>query len=393
MFIGFQVFAQSKKDLEAQKLEAEKSIKFTNQLIQEAEKDKKNTYNKLLLINSKIEQRKQLITTIEKEIVYLNNQIETHQEIIITLENDLKKLKDDYARIIYESSKHRSNYHKLMFVLASKDFNTAFKRFKYLQQYSVYRKQQAIEIEKTKNNLYEEVVKLELLKSNKNNLLVNKKDEANNLLNEKNDKSKVYQTLAVQEKQLRKKLNEQHELANKLKKEIERIIAEEIRLAAERAKSSDKTTYKLTPEEKLIADIFEKNRAKLPWPTDRGVITGLFGEHPHPVIKGVIVRNDGISISTYQGAPVRAIYDGVVSRVFVINGANKTVIIRHGNYLSVYSNLKDVFVKQGDKVKTKQNIGVIFTDKNEGNSSVLQFQIWRENQKLDPQVWLAKLKN
>ncbi len=389
---GLSVFGQSKAELQKQKLEAEKTIAFTNELIKEAEKGKKASYNQLILLNSRLEQRKLVINSISDEINYLDRQIEIHHEVIIGLEADLAKLKTEYARIIYQSSKHRSNYDKIMFLFASDDFNTAFKRFKYLQQYTAYRRQQAQNIEDTKVKLSEAIVQLELLRNTKANLLADHRSESRKLEVEKQEQKQTFQNLSKQEKELRKKLKEQEELTIKLKKEIERIIAEEVRLAAERArkrKSNVEGAFSLTPEEKLIADIFEKNKAKLPWPTDRGVITGIFGEHPHPVLKGVTIRNDGVDINTYAGAQVRAIYEGVVSRVFVIPGANKTVILRHGNYLTVYSNLNEVFVKQGDKITTKQPIGIVYTDPKDNSKSVLQFQIWRENEKLNPQFWLA----
>jgi murein hydrolase activator len=390
------IFGQSKADLQKQRADAEKNIAFTNELLKAAERGKQDTYNQLILLNSRIEQRKLVINSISDEIRYLDRQIEIHHEVIIGLESDLAKLKADYARIIYHMAKHQSPYQKIMFVLASENFNTAYKRFKYMQQYTLYRRQQAKNIEEAKLKLSEAIVQLELLRSSKEKLLAEQRGETHKLEREKQDQNSTYQNLTKQEKELRKRLKEQQQLAEKLKKEIERIIAEEVRLAAERAKKSNKTVqgvFSLTPEEKLIADIFEKNKAKLPWPTDRGVITSSFGEHPHPVIKGVTIRNDGVDINTYSGAQVRSIYDGVVSRVFVIPGANKTVIIRHGNYLTVYSNLQDVFVKQGDKVSIKQPIGIVYTDPKDNTKSVIQFQIWRENEKLNPQFWLASTKN
>ena len=386
-------YGQSKKELEEKRKRNASEIKYTNELINETKRSKKISYNKLLLLDSKIKQREQLINTLNDEISYLNNNIEVHQEIIIGLERDLQNLKNEYEKIIYYAYLNKNKFDVLMFLLASEDFNTAFKRIKYLQQYSKYRKQQVIKIKKTKDQIKNKIVELEILKANKRDRLLDKKIENENLLIEKNKRRSDISKLAKKEEELKLKLQKQYLINNRLKKEIERIIAEEARKAAERLKKTGKGYFQLTPEERELAAVFVKNKNILPWPTKRGVVTGHFGEHPHPIIKGVKVRNDGIDITTNEGEPVRAIYNGKVSRVFVIPGANKTVIIRHGNYLSVYSNLKDVTVKQGDELKTKEIIGVVYTENGTDHKTVLKFQIWKENEKLDPEGWLAKVKH
>lgn len=387
------VFGQSREELEKQRAQAIKDINFTNQLISNTEKNKKLSYNKIYLIESKIKARQSIISNIGEEVDYLDKNILTHQELISGLENDLINIKNEYSKIIYNSFKHKNKYDKIIFLLASDNFNTAFKRLKYYQQYSKYRKFQAERILVTKNKLSDEIVQLEILKAEKKDLLIDKKLEAQRLYNEKSEKKKEVNLLIGKEQDLRKKLKEQYDLSNRLHKEITRIIEEEARKAAELLKKNNNDFFQLTPEERLIADIFSKNKSKLPWPTQRGIITGDFGEQPHPFLKGVKVRNDGVDITTTEGAIVRSVYDGTVSRIFALPGAHKTVIIRHGNFLTVYSNLKEVTVNQGDKVKTKQTIGVVYTNKENESRSVLQFQIWKENIKLDPKDWLAKTKN
>ncbi len=386
-------YGQSRKELEEQRMNNLKEISFTNKLIKEAESNKKYSYNKLLLINKKIKSRNEIINSINEEIDYLDNNIELQQEIIIGLENDMTALKKEYAKMIYYSYLHRSNYDKLMFILASDNFNAAFKRIKYLQQYSEYRIKQADEIESTKKEIGDKIVELEILKADKKDLLVEKSNENQKLITEKNQKNAEVKKFSNRENELRVKLKKQNEVTDRLNAEIKRIIEEEARKAAENAKNKGNGLFKLTPEEKLIADIFYKNQSHLPWPTERGVITGDFGEQPHPFLKGIKIRNDGIDISTTEGALARAIFDGMVSAVVAIPGAHKTVLIRHGNYLTVYSNLKDVFVKQGEKVKTKQSIGVVYTENDKEHKTVLQFQIRKETEPLNPVDWLAKSSN
>lgn len=387
IFIFSFAFPQSRQELEKRKLQNEKDISYTNELIKKTEKNKTDSFNKLLLINSKISNREKLIKDINSEITLLNSNIETQHELITTLNKDYETLKNEYAKVIMFYYKNRSHYDRIMFILASADINTAFKRIKYLQQYSEYRTNQVNKLLETKSEIELQLAELEIMKSEKQLLLKDQQSEANELRKEKADQNKIIQNLENQKAELRKKLDQQIKLANELQREIEKVIAEEL---AKANKKKGPNVFQLTPEEKKLADNFASNKNKLPWPTERGVVTGYFGENPHPVLKGIMVRNDGIDISTTDGSFIRSVFDGVVTRVFVIPGAHTTVIIRHGNYLSVYSNLSEVFVKQGDKVKTKQSIGKIFTDE---DKSVLQFQIWKENVKLNPQDWLASSKN
>ncbi|MBR5957766.1 MAG: peptidoglycan DD-metalloendopeptidase family protein [Salinivirgaceae bacterium] len=389
LFSFCSVFAQSRQELERQKIQNEKDILYTNELIAKTEKNKKDSYSKLLLINSKIKSREKIITDINNEIQIIEYKITDQQELISNLEKDYEELKQEYAKIITNYYKNRNKYSRMMFILASENVNVAFKRIKYLQQYSNYRTLQAKQLMQTKLEIEKQLSELKTLHSDKENLLSEHRIETDELKREKSDQNVMIQQLDKQKTELKKKLDEQVQLANKLQKEIEKVIAEELK----KSKKADMKVFQLTPEEKKLADNFISNKSKLPWPTERGVITGFFGENPHPVLKGVFIRNDGIDISTTEDSYIRSVFDGDVTRVFVIPGAHKTVIIRHGNYLSVYSNLSEVFVKQGDKVKTKQTIGKIFTDHEDGNKSVLQFQIWKENQKLNPQDWLARIKN
>ncbi len=386
-------FSQSRKTLENKKKQNSKDIGFTNELLKKTKKNKKNTYNKVVLLNSKISIRENLISTIEEELSFINNQILVHQEIIISLENDLKKYRKEYERMIYYSFLNNDDYNNLMFVLASQSFNEAFSRFRYLKEYARNRKLHIYKISDTKQSISEKIVELEIIKADKRNLFMDKKLENQKLLVEKQEYNSLVKTLVNKEKELLRQLRVQEKLAQNLQKEIERIIEEEARKAAELLNKSNKGFYQLTPEEAKLAAIFEKNKSNLPWPTERGVITRKFGEQPHAVLKGVKVNNFGVDIATSENSIVRAVYNGTVTSVFAIPGANKTVMIRHGNYLTVYSNLRDVIVKKGDKVSTKQTIGTIFTNDGTDKNTVLQFQIWLEKKKLDPATWLAKYKN
>lgn len=387
---GLVCLAQDRSTLEKRKLSTSKDIAFTNELLNKTTKNKRNTYSKVILLNSKISAREELILTMEEELEYIDQQVLINQEVIFSLESDLKQYKKEYEKMIYYSFLSNDKYNGIMFVLASESFNAAFSRFRYLKEYAKNRKIHIDKIFATKLEISEKIVELEIIKADKKNLFLNKKLENQKLISEKQEFNLLVQNLTKKEKELKRKLREQQKIADKLQREIAKLIEEEARKAALALKNNDKSFLKLTPDEKLLATNFKNNKGILPWPTERGVITRKFGKQPHPVLKGVYIQNDGIDIATTKNAVVRAVFDGVVTKVFAIPGANKIVIVRHGSYFTVYSNLKDVIVSQGDKLTTKQTIGSVFTDLNSGEKSILKFQIWLENKKMNPAIWLAK---
>ena len=225
-------------------------------------------------------------------------------------------------------------------------------------------------------------------KSDKQQLLSSRVSQSDKYAKQKAEQKEYYVNLQKKEKDLRKKLENQQKIAGKLEQEIERIIAEEARKAA--AKAAKTPGIKPSPELKHLSDDFSMNKGKLPWPLQRGLITDHFGEHPDLVLKHVIRRNSGIDITTQSGAKVRAVFKGEVTKVLPNIGGNMAIILRHGSYLTVYSNLASVSVHVGEKVDTKQEIGTVFTDKEDDNKTVLKFQLWYESSKLDPEKWIAQ---
>lgn len=236
------------------------------------------------------------------------------------------------------------------------------------------------------NWLNENIEKLKQQKETKQQLIGETNKEAQQLTKEKSQQNTEYKKLQNEQQSLRQKLKQQQRVEQQLEREIQQIIEEEAR----KSRASGGSGFALTPEQKLVGDNFAQNKRRLPWPVERGIITEHFGIHQHPVLTNVEIQNNGINIATEIGSKVRAVFNGEVSRVFGISGGNTAVIIRHGNYLSVYSNLREVVVKKGDKISTKQNIGTIYTDKDEGNKSILKFQIWHESQKLNPEDWIGR---
>ncbi|MBL7971255.1 MAG: peptidoglycan DD-metalloendopeptidase family protein [Prolixibacteraceae bacterium] len=381
---------QSLDELRKKKQKTNEQIKYTTRLLEEAKKNEKKTLNKYNILNKQIELRTSLISGINSEVGVIEGFIDQNAWLVSSLNADLEELKKEYANMIVFAQRNQTNYSKFLFVLSSNSFNQAYKRLMYLKQYTEYRKKQAELIQWMRDLIQLKVKNLERQRTEKETLLQAKKQEANQLNQEKRQQGQYLTSLQQKQKEFEKKLREQQRIDAQLSREIQKIIEEEIQKAKKKAKETGKTSYEMTPEEKLASGQFEQNKRRLPWPVERGVITDHFGVHQHPVLKNIQVKNNGVDISTAQGAKARAVFAGEVSRVFVVTGGNYAVIIRHGKYLTVYSNLVNVQVKSGDKVAIKQTIGTIGTDNEDEGKTVLKFQIWKENVKLDPEDWIAR---
>ncbi len=380
------VFSQSIEELKKKKQEAENQIKYTSKLLNDVQKIQKSSLSKVQLLNKQIEQRNSIITTISGEIDIYQQLIENNTLAIRLIKIDLTNLKKEYADLIRLAYRNRHAYDQVLFLLSAENVNQAYRRYLYMKHYTVYRQNQAEVIETIQAVLDEKMKKLEEQKLIKLQLVNDTKKEAVQLSQEKIQKNAELQKLQKEQQSLRKKLEQQQKTEQQLEREIERIIAEE-------AKKSAKPGTKglsLTPEQKLVGDNFAQNKGRIPWPVERGVITEHFGINQHAVLINVQTRNNGINITTEKGAKARAVFNGEVTRVFGITGGNTAVIIRHGKYLTVYSNLREVTVKMGDKVKTKQEIGTVFTDTDDSNKTILKFQVWLENQKLNPEQWIGR---
>ncbi|MBN1598470.1 MAG: peptidoglycan DD-metalloendopeptidase family protein [Bacteroidales bacterium] len=356
-----------------------KEIELTNKLIESTRVKKKNTVNELKLVQTKIRNRNKLISQLNNEINLIDNEISKNEETLTLLEKDLKKTKNEYATLIYYAFKNRNSELNFMYLFASKDVNQFYARYKYLQQYKDYRLKQIKLIIVLNKAIEDKISELNIKRGKKIDLVNTKLFERANLHTERENNDNIIKRLQQQEEELLKELENKKRIAEKLNKEIEDLIKREAR----RNKFEE-----LTPEEKIISTNFESNKGRLPWPTTQGIITEGFGEHAHPVLKNVKVRNNGIDISTIKNSEVRAIFNGVVSKVFTIKGANSTVIVQHGSFFTVYHNLINTKVKVGDKVQTKQVIGNVYTDSKNGES-VIHLEIWRELEKQNPELWLS----
>ena len=381
--------------MQKKKEKLEQEIEYTNKLLTETKSSKQTSLNELVILDNKIQKKEDLITTMQASIQYIDGKIDGIDNEIDELSRELEKLKEDYAKMICSAYKNRNAYDRLMFVFSSEDFNQAYQRSKYFQQYNRHRKAKSEMIISTRKELKVKILDLANQKSEKNSLLTQVISEKQNLDNAKRQKNVTVEKLGEKERDLKKAIKEKERAARRFQHEIEAIIAEEIRKAAEAANKAGITStgksFSLTPEELVLSNSFAANKGKLPWPTERGIVSGSYGEHAHPVLKGIKVKNNGINIITNSGSTSRAVFDGEVTRVISVPGYNNVVIIRHGEYLTVYSNMDKVVVKKGDKVKTKQTIGVVHTDDDTAKTE-LHFEMWKGKELMNPVFWIAKVK-
>lgn len=386
LFFLTELSAQSVGSLKKKKEQNKKEINYTNLLLKKTLKSKKISVGQLNLLNRNIQLRQNLINTIGDEVAEVNREIIAANKQVISLEKGITEIKQQYAKLLVVAHKQRSAYHKLMFILASQDFNQAYSRFKFLQQVLESVKQQGEIIATKKSSLAKKVAGLKAQRAEKERLLSLKNKEKQRLWTQKQQQSKLVQKLKRKEQQLRANLRKQKRAAQKLEREIQRIIR---RTASKKGRKSGR--YTLTPAEKKLSKSFGSNKGRLPWPTKTGFISQSFGKHQHAVLKHVNVQNDGIDITTQKGAVCRAVFGGVVSHVLPMSGLNNVVILQHGAYFTVYSNLATVSVKKGDAVTLKQKIGVVFTNR-QNNETILKFQLWKGSTKMNPTSWLLRKK-
>jgi septal ring factor EnvC (AmiA/AmiB activator) len=381
-------YGQSINDLRKEKEKTGQEIEYINHLLKETDRNAKTSINRLAVLEKKIRLQESLISNINSELNYLDSTISRSSRNLDSLNADLDLIKNRYAGMIRYARRNQDLNNQLVFLLSAEDFNQAYKRFAYLKQYADYRKTQVAEINELKEKLGQLVADLSRKKSDQQQLLSSKRNQSDLYAKQKADQKEYYATLQKNEKDLRKKLENQQKIAAKLELEIEKIIAEEARKTAARAAKTP--GIKPSPEQKNLSDDFAMNKGKLPWPLQKGLITDHFGEHADMVLKHVIRRNSGIDITTQAGSKARAVFKGEVSKVLQNIGGNMAIILRHGSYLTVYSNLASVSVRVGQKVDTKQEIGTVFTDSEDDNKTVLKFQLWYENNKLDPEKWISR---
>ncbi len=404
---------KSKQQLEREKRENLKKINEANRILDETKNKKTATIGKLSAIKRKIETTSKIIHNVSDEIQLIDAEIIETTSMIYALEDDLKKMKEEYAKMAYSAQKTGNGIDKLAFLFSAKSFNQMLMRMKYFEQYNEMRKRQIKAISHVEKILIREHVSLNKKRNQKSDLLVFQVKESENLTVMKGEHDHIVQELTQKETEIVKDLEERKIAVEKLdkliadlvKREIEKALAEaKAKAVAElaRRKANAKTVKEKekieaeeksgviyeTPETKQINTSFQANKSQLLWPVKHGFISQGFGRKPHPVLRGVVIENLGIDIQTNKDEEVRGVFEGKISAVANVPGMGMVVMIQHGNYYTVYARLKNIVVKTGQKIKAKDPIGQVSEDKDEAHQ--LQFQIWRGNEKMDPEEWLLQ---
>ena len=423
--------AQTKEELQRQKVLLQDQIDLASELLLKTKNTKEASLSELQTLNQKIEARNKLIRTMDRQIRSIDREVMRKAKEIKKLEIRVDSLKSDYADLIKLAQRQQKPRDQILFILSSSSFAQAAKRMQYFKDMAAYRERQVQQIAIAQETLARERETLIAKKAEKIQVQTAQEGEKLALQADAQVQETTVQNLQSKESTLKKDIDKKQREAQQLEQQIKRIIAEEMRKAKERAKRSslegeakelglvsgkdysrrtsnkalkkliDKTraakgldvrddgpSFAMTPEARALANNFASNKGALPWPVERGIITGKFGKHPHPIVKGVIVDNPHIEITTEENAIVRSVFEGEVSSVVPIPGANVMVLVRHGNYFTVYSNLINVKVKAGDVVSLKEPIGTAFTD--EEGKTMVQLGIWKDADIQDPNPWLAK---
>lgn len=384
ILLAFSVTAQkTKNQLQKEKQQNQQKIKEVEKILSETTAKKKNSLGELTALNQRIREQEKLINSIKGEINFLDKDIDENNEFIRALEEDLKKLKQEYAAMLFAAQKANNSATRLTFLFSSESFEQLMMRMRYMEQYAEKRKAQAAAITAVQEELSGQVNQIEIKKSEKKTLLNDEVSENINLTGLKKKQNVLVKSLEKEEKSLRQNLEETKKALVVLDKKINEIIKEELERAAREAKA--KSNPSVTTANAALSSSFEENKNKFPWPV-QGFISMGFGRQKHPLLKGVYVDNIGVNIQTTENEKVRSIFQGEVHTVAFIQLLGNSVIITHGEYITVYSGLKEVFVKRGQKVGISQEIGQVLS--NSDGISELRFRIYKNTTALDPQLWL-----
>lgn len=381
-------FPQTKESLQKDNQRLQEEIRMINQLMAQTTRSAQNSATNLQNLQNKIQARRRILNNISQEISLLDREIGEKERNIRAMQIELDTLKSRYAKMCSHFYDNSSDQMRLMYLLSSKNFSQAFKRRQYIEQYVTWIRTQGEKILEKKKEVEETIASLRLARTDKTALLRRQQEEVSSIESESAQERKLLTSLQGKKKQLEADLKSKKAIAARIESEIERIIREEMQ-KNKKTSSSKEQQYELTPAgQKLSAD-FSQNRGKLPWPVERGVLYSRFGRQEYPGLKNVFIDNLGVMIATEPNTPARAVFSGEVSRVQIIPGSNYAVYLKHGKYITVYGNLSQVYVKQGDSVRGEEKIGLIHTDPVE-NKTLLNFLLFDGTQRQNPELWLSK---
>ena len=390
VIIQAQQTSKKQKELEVQRLRLKKEIKQINSILFNNIKTRKSALTQVEDLQVKLNVRLELIKVTNEQANLLTTRISINERNISTNRLELRNLKDEYANLIQKSYESKSLQNRLMFLFSSESFLQAYKRVQYLKQYASYRRKQGKAIA-NKTKLLQEL----------NRILNNEKAEKILLIEENRlvqqqiekdaqDQKSLIKTLERKQTSLASQISKKEKQQKAIDREINRLIREAIAASNKALGKKRKKTFQLTPEAKLIADNFKANKGRLPWPLEKGVVVQGFGRQRHPVVKTTTIQSNGVILATEPLAKVRAVFEGEVMSVIVIKGSNPSVLIRHGNFITLYTNLAKLYVTKGEKVNAKQAIGEVFTNLQTGKTQ-FQFGIFNNVNALNPKEWVYQM--
>ncbi|MFD2517413.1 murein hydrolase activator EnvC family protein [Salinimicrobium flavum] len=392
LMVGIQVFSQEDKreELEQRRVELQQEIKRINSLRTSNLKQEKSILTEVEDLDRQIRTTENLIRVTNQQANLLTREISTNQNKIGELRKELEKLKEDYGKMISKSYKSKSQQSRIMFLLSAENFLQAYKRLQYMKQYANYRKQQgdeiqirALELQKLNESLAEQ-------KKSKDKLIAENRVTRAELEKNRKSQQSLIASIRKKEGQFASQLRQKQQEINSIDREIERIIAAAIAANNKEEGSTSREVFKLTPEAKALAANFASNKGKLPWPVKSGVVSMRFGNQPHPVVRSITVNSNGVRIDTEKGGKAKAVFGGTVSEVQAVKGANKAVMVRHGDYITIYNNLDKIYVRKGDEVSIGQELGEIATSSTSGKTT-LHFLLYQNSTKLNPEHWIYQM--
>ena len=378
------------KALEEQKKRLQQEIKQINTILFSNIRKEKSLVSKVEDLDLKISVRSQIVKVNNQQANLLTRQINVNQRDITNLRSELKNLKKDYANMIVKSYKSKSSQNRLMFLFSSADFLQAYKRIQYMKQYANFRKKQGEEISEKTQTIQNLNKTLLDQKSIKEALVAENKIVQTTLMKERKFQQNLIRSIKSKSRSLTSEIKQKQRQSAAIDREIERLIREAIAASNKLAGKASKNVFALTPEAKLLAKNFVANKGKLPWPVEKGVVTQRFGTQPHPLVKTTMIKSNGVTIATNPKSKARAVFDGEVMAILSFKGSNPAVLIKHGNFITTYKNIAKVYVRKGQKVKSKQSIGEIFTHPQSGKTT-LQFSVFNELKPQNPNNWIYKL--
>jgi septal ring factor EnvC (AmiA/AmiB activator) len=376
----------SRKKLEAKRIILKKEINKIKIYLDKTKKKERSLSNQVKDLNQKVQTRQDLINTISDEIASISDEIDKNLKEINLLQDELNALKTEYANLIYKSYKNKSEENRLLFLLSSDSFFQGFQRFQYMKQYTQYRKNQGDSIKDKAMKLRVMNDSLAVKKITKNNLIDEKKYEQGVIVSEKEKQEILVKKYSKKKRKYQAQIRKKQREERKLTQQIENSIRGAIKKSGTKSK-----TFALTPAAKALAAKFTSNKGKLPWPVEKGLVTVRFGKQSDPMDSSLKIESSGVRIATNEHAKARAVFDGKVMDIHKNpQNGSLAIMIQHGNYITVYANLESTLVSKGDKVKTKQSLGNIHTDRVTGKT-ILKFQIWKDVQKQNPSNWVYKM--